>query len=316
MDKKIKISSTAYRVLLLLLRLNERECNVDDLNSIFCNDPNISRSFSREVILKYISTLRLAGYDISKPTALNNYCYKLIKAPVTIDLKIKELKTLALLYRYAKSLCQQKFITNYTSFCQKLQRYMSDESKAGFNKELERCENLKDEIFTCFENYRKQILKIEKSINDKQRVNLYYKLGNEESENCICLELHGLKYESSGVSLSGYNFITGQNVCINLDHIIDVRQLPAVARSQQILYPVIFKLKGRLAKTYRNYEGEKVIKIDEKIKETTVTAYTNDVDSLLKRLIRYGEYCEVLFPKSTRNSMINLIKNTIKNYQE
>ena len=56
MEKKLKISSTAYRVLLLLSKLNEDEYNVNDLNNIFLKNSYIARLFSKDVILKYIST--------------------------------------------------------------------------------------------------------------------------------------------------------------------------------------------------------------------------------------------------------------------
>ena len=80
--------------------------------------------------------------------------------------------------------------------------------------------------------------------------------------------------------------------------------------------PVVFKLRGRLAKVYRLYEREKFSEQDKKLKEVTVTSYSDDIDSLLMRILKYGENCEVLYPKQVRNKMANLIKLSLENYNK
>ena len=314
MEKKVKISASAYRVLLLLQKLNENDCDIEDFNKFFMEDPYVSRLFSKDVILKYINTLRIAGYDISKPSAASKHCYKLNNAPVEIEFSEAEIKTLALLKKYAQSMHQRRLVENYHSFLEKLKRYMSDEQK----KKLENCcKDMEKNItatFTKFDHCSDLIKKFEQYIAEKQRVEIKYRDSSKEAEEVALMELQCIKYEQNDVCIICYNIITNQVNSIKISQIIDVKQLPVISKISQVLCPVIFKIKGKLAEIYRPYEDERLTPPDAR-GHIAVTAYSNDVESLLKRLIRYEDNCEVLYPKIVREKMINLIKTTIDNYQ-
>ncbi|OGI03523.1 MAG: hypothetical protein A2Y25_11050 [Candidatus Melainabacteria bacterium GWF2_37_15] len=314
MEKKVKISASAYRVLLLLQKLNENDCDIEDINKFFLEDPYISRLFSKDVILKYINTLRTAGYDISKPCVASKHCYKLNNAPVEIEFSEAEIKTLALLKKYAQSLHQKRLLENYHSFLKKLKRYMPNEQK----EKLENCcndlEKNNTATFTKFDHYSNLIKKLEQYIAEKQRVEIKYRIPSEEAEKLALMELQCIKYEPNDVCIICYNIITNQVNSIKISQILDIKQLPVVSKISQILCPVIFKIKGKLAEVYRPYEDERLTPPDAK-GHIAVTAYSNDIESLLKRLLRYEANCEVLYPKMARDKMINLIKTTINNYQ-
>lgn len=315
MEKKIKISATAYRVLLLLLHLNDGQGKIDCLNNIFSADQYTSRYFSKEVILKYISTLRTAGYDISKPTAANNYNYELNKSPVLIELSNDQIKNLAVMLYYAESLHQNKIIDNYNSFLKKIKKFITSNQVHLLNKELKKqLENLEAGFFK-HAPYEELIKKIENFLAEKQRVSIKYKLPCHKNENNVVLELKNIKYDNKEVYVSGYNTITEQTHSIKLNHIVDIKQLPTKSQYNQILSPVTFKLKGKLAKIYRPYENEKIIPPDEKSNTITVTAYVDDKDMLIKRLLKYGENCEIIYPKHTQKDMSKIINQTLKNYK-
>jgi hypothetical protein len=127
MTKKSKISSTAYRVLILMNLLNRSEYDVDELNEIFSMDPYIARTLSREGILKYISTIRSTGYFVSKPCLANNYKYTLKKSPVKIKLLEDDINTIVVLENFVESLHQKRLIANYSKFVEKISRYLTEE---------------------------------------------------------------------------------------------------------------------------------------------------------------------------------------------
>ncbi len=313
MGKKLKISSTAYRVLLLLQKLNEKKLSIDELNYIFSEDPDIARFFSKDVILKYISTLRMAGYKIEKPAASDNYRYVLNKAPIQIEFSEEEIKALALLRNYAYGLQQNKYVKNYCSFIEKLKRYISNDQVTKLKEQFKLKQN--DEIINKFKKYSDLIKKIEQYISENQRVEIKYNSLEENAEKLVVTKLQRIKYEKNSVNIIYYDLIAGQTGSVNIEDIINIKQLPSISGKGQILCPVIFKLKGRLAKIYRPYEREKLGELDLKTNEITVTAYSEDVDALLQRLLKYGENCELLYPRQFRNKMMNLIKNTLENYQ-
>ena len=315
MEKKIKISATAYRVLLLLLHLNDGQGKVDNLNMIFSTDKYTSRYFSKEVILKYISTLRTANYDISKPTAANNYNYELNKSPVLIELSNEQIKNLAVMLYYAESLHQNKIIDNYNSFLKKIKKFIPVNQVQLLNKEIKKQgENLETGFFK-HAPYGELIKKIEKYLMEKQRVSVKYKRHGDCEKEQVVLELKNIKYDEQEIYIAGYNPINEQALSIKFSQIIEIKQLPTKSQYNQMLSPVTFELKGQLAKIYRLYEDEKITSVNEKSSTITVTAYVDDKEMLIKRLLKYGENCEVVYPKHAQNDMIKIINQTLKNYE-
>jgi len=315
MEKKIKISATAYRVLLLLLQLNEGHGNIEYLNHIFSTDKYTARYFSKEVILKYISTLRTAGYDISKPTVANNYNYELNKSPVFIELSNDQIKNLVVMLYYAESLHQNKIIDNYNSFLKKIKKFITANQVQILNKELKKQRENLEVGFFKHSHYEELIKKIENFKIEDQRLSIKYKLPCNKEEKQIILELKNIKYDKKEVYISGYNPITEQIHTIKLSQIVEIKQLPTKSQYNQILSPVTFELKGQLAKVYRPYENEKIASTTENPNKITVTANMDDKEVLIKRLLKYGENCKIIYPKHVQNEMIRIINQTLKNYE-
>lgn len=316
MSKKFKISSTAYRVLLLLFHLNKGQCTSDYLNNVFLEDPYISRYFSKDVILKYIITLRTAGYDIAKPTLSNGYNYELNKSPVLIEFNYKQIKNLAALYWYAQSLHQNKIIGNYNSFLKKIKKFLPDKQVSVLNREIKEQQEHLNSILSRYLPYKELINKIENFKEENQRVSVKYRTYVDDEEKQLVLELKNIKYEQKEIYITGYSPLTEQTHSIKIEQITEIKQLPKKSQYKQILSAVTFSLKGQLAKVYRPYENEKISPSSEKLNTITVTAYVDDQNILIKRLLKYGENCEILYPKPTKAKMIQIINKTLSNYEE
>ena len=315
MNRKLKVSSTAYRILLLLLYLNQSRYNIHQLNEIFSKNALVSRYFSRDVIIKYISTLRVAGYKISKPCLANNYTYELEKLPVSVNLNDKHIKTLAVMDTHIKSLHQSKFIKEYKSFLKKIQKLISDSQINMLIEELEQSEKNYHENIIRYEQFAELIKKIELLKEKNCRVSVVFIASDSPEEKQAVFELKSFKYDKNEVYLSGYNPIIGQSQLIKLSQIIELKQLPTKSHHNIVMTPVIFKLKGQLAKIYRPYENEKITESGKNINTISVTAYVEDYRILLNRLLKYGESCEVIYPKIARDTIIKTINKTLENYE-
>ena len=310
---KLKISSSAYRVLLLLKKLNEKDYSINELNNIFWEDPYVKRFFSTDVILKYINTLKMAGYDLSKCVSGVNSCYQLNNSQAKIVFSNNEIKILSLLKKFAESLHQKKHVKNYSSFLKKIKRHMIAEDLEKFKHFSQICEQENSSCFGKFDKYSQLISIIEQYIEDKQRVELKYQLPSENNAKIVPIDLQCIKYNQDEAFIVCYNLISNQTLSLNMCHILNIRQLPVISRINPVLCPVIFKVKDKLAKVYRPYEKEKLSDPDQN-GDITVTSLPDDIDALLKRLLRYGENCEILYPKLARDKMISLIKHTLANY--
>lgn len=312
--KTKKISSTAYRVLLLLKLLNENNLGIEELNTILSQDPNISRSFSNEVILKYLSTLRLAGYKISKPCIANNYTYNLIKAPIQMDLNEEELKALVSIDLFISNMHQQILQDAQHKIMENISRYLDDD-QINHLFQLKKAKKTTDSANTKFLEYAPLMSKFEQYCIDDQKVTIQYKHPLDENEIRITLEPKYLDYVSGDIYVCGYNPIIGERKLINIKYIIDIKQLPMKSSSNYILSPVIFKLKERLAKAYELHENEKISEIDSAAGSITITTYVDCKNMLMQRLLKYGELCEVIYPKAFREKMANELNNALKNYE-
>lgn len=315
MKKITKISSTAYRVLRLMILLNVKLYNIDELNNIFSADPNIARLFSKEVMLKYINTIKLAGYKIVKLKSSKNYYYSLIKAPVKIKLTSEHIKTLAFLENYVSGLYQSRLQTEFTSILNKLMRYSSDEQLKELNKERKIYSNNSSHQNLKYKKYEDLIKKIEQFCIEAQKVQIRYKLPYEINAMQVVLEPLSIKYNANDVWICGYNTIIGEKQLVHLEYIQDIKQLPIKSNGNCVLSPVIFKLKGRLAKGYRPYEGETITQEDKENDFIKILAYVDDKNQLVQRLLKYGDLCEILYPKSVRDKIMKSIKNTLNNYK-
>ena len=77
---------------------------------------------------------------------------------------------------------------------------------------------------------------------------------------------------------------------------------------------IIYKIQGRLAKSYNLKENERLIEVKED--GSLIIANNNEpYDKLLKRLIRYDYCCVIERPKFIKERMMEMINDTLKNYE-
>ena len=90
---------------------------------------------------------------------------------------------------------------------------------------------------------------------------------------------------------------------------------PSVASTIEMNTTVIYKLKNRLAKTYKLKEDETSEGFDKDGSQTIINKSGN-IDNLIPRLLRYSYDCEIISPKILREEMKRIINETINLYEE
>ncbi|MEW5820087.1 MAG: WYL domain-containing protein [Cyanobacteriota bacterium] len=310
--KNIKISTTAYRVLLILHLLNQDKCTLDMLIEALANDKYVTRAFSKETITKYFSTLRFTGFNIQKFNHEGDIYYQLEKSPFTIEFSEDELKALAYIQNNINYLYQPNLINNFNSAISKIERFIDEKSLKSFNSmKKESLKYIKDE----YSKFAKLIKLLEEYCIERQSILVTYS-PYEELIQKIIIEPEKIEYHNHKVYISGNNPKIQQKQCLQLDYILNIKQLPS--KSRQLIYDstVSFRLTGKLAKGYRLYEGEEIVDKDHSPSSITISASVADIDTLLHRLLRYGQYCEVLSPLVARKKMQDIINQLLVKYQE
>jgi predicted DNA-binding transcriptional regulator YafY len=96
---------------------------------------------------------------------------------------------------------------------------------------------------------------------------------------------------------------------------LSIARLPQMVNKVEMSSTVVYKLKNRLAKTYKLKENEYSDGFDEQ--GNLVVINKNETqDKLLQRLMRYSFNCEIISPKALRQEMIKRINQTISQYDD
>lgn len=300
-----KTCDTSVRVLETLKLLSRGGSSIQDIISHFEKiDPN-NRIYTNEVILKYINTLKVFGLRFTKEKDK----YVLLNHLNQFNFDENDLKVIYKLESFSKKIPEQKIKEEIDKFLQELEKRFDDNTRVlshNINKP-----NFIDLNFD-YEKYSDQIKEYEKYCLDKQRLKITYKQGNKLAKP-IMAEPNEIRYGGKEIYLSVYNPATAEIHDINFNSILTIEQLPIKSNQRNMFSSVTFELKDRLAKNYKLHENEKLLQIkpDGNI---IILNQKEDRVLLLKRLMRYGENCEVLSPKSLREEMKELIKTTLSNY--
>lgn len=300
-----KTCDTSIRVLETLKVLYKGSASIQDIIHHFEKfDPN-NRIYTNEVILKYINTLKVFGFRFIKEKDK----YVLLNLPSQFDFNEKDLRSMYLIEEFSEFLPEERLKAELDKFLQELEKRFSDNTRLlSHSITKPNFSNLEID----YSKYSEKIKEYEQYCIDGQRLKITYRNQNRV-ETSIMVEPNEIKYRGNEVYLSVYNSISAQIQDINFNSIFKIEQLPLKSNPKSMLSSVTFQLKDRLAKNYKLHEGEKLLQIknDDSI---IILNQKEDRILLLKRLMRYGENCEVISPKTLREDMKQMIKETLSNY--
>lgn len=299
-----KTGDACIRVLETLKVLYKDNASIQDIINHFEKIDPKNRTYTNEVILKYINTLKVFGFRFIKAKDK----YVLLNFPNQFNFDNEELKALYLIENSAKLLPEERLKEEINKFLHELEKRFSDNTRLLSHKMTKPDFRFKFD----YGKYLNQIKEYEKYCSDRQRIKIIYK-NKYGIQTSVMVEPNDIKYIENDVFLSVYNPISAQIQDINFNSIIKIEQLPLRSNPKSMFSSVTFQLKDNLAKSYKLKEGEKLLQINSD-GSTVILNQQEDQTLLLKRLMRYGENCEVISPKSLREEMRQLIKETLKNY--
>jgi len=300
-----KTGDTCVRVLETLKILYKSSVSIQDIiNHLEKINPN-NKAYTNEVILKYINTLKVFGFRFLK----DKDKYELLNFPNQLNFDKNDLKAIYLIEKFSDLLPEERIKKEINKFLKELEKRFSDNTRLlSHNITKPDFINFKFE----YSKYLSQIKEYEKYCIDAQRLKITYK-NKTDIETSAMVEPNEIKYIENEVYLSVYNPISAQIQDINFNSIIKVEQLPLKSNPKNMFSSVTFELKDTLAKVYKLREWEKLLQINPN-GGIVILNQQEDKILLLKRLMRYGENCEVISPKSLREEMKQLITSTLKNY--
>lgn len=291
-----KINNAGYRLLELLKELIKRPLSMDELLTIA--EDTSDNSYRKELINKYLNTLKLLNIPVIKQKDK----YYIQRGVDNIDFNENDLSLLKLIENSITQIQSPELKQNLTEALQIIEKNFSTNTD-----NLIQTKGIKPFI-PNFELalYDENIKKFEKFCKDKLKLSVKYK--NETTGQIEQYNLAPVKivYKNNSAALIGYYYGTNSYKELLLKNIVEAKQTPQVS-TINLSGSVTFKLKDRLAFSYKLKEGETII--EQGMDYIIVSNNLEDKDLILNRLIRYYNNCEILYPKAMKEKMLNLIEN-------
>lgn len=271
------------------------------------SDGNYDGTSNTHVTLnKYLNALTIFGIKVKK----KNNKYRMLSSLYKIKFTLEDLKSIALLKEAAEYMPDGKNKENLEKLISSIEiRY--DEGAQSLAEIEDNTKNLHLDFAQA--EMIEQIQKCEKYCQDNQKLEIIFTNDKGEEINLLCSPLEQI-YQKRKVGLK----VLGNNGTriyeIPFENIISVKQLPLSASTQSIPTTVVYKIKNRLAQNYKIRDWERCEKIEYDGSHIIVNK-NEDLDQLLKRLMRYGRECKIISPKFLKEEMIERINETLSNYQ-
>lgn len=291
-----KINNAGYRLIELLKELMKKPLDVYELLTIV--EDTSDNSYRKELINKYLNTLKLLNIPVVKQKDK----YYIQRGIDNIDFNENDLSVLKLIENALPQIQSPEIKQNLEEALQIIEQNFSQNTD-----NLIQTKEIKPFI-TNFKLalYDENIKKFEKFCKDKLKLSLKYK--NETTGQIEQYNLAPVKiiYKNSNAYLIGYYYGTNSYKELLLKNIIEAHQMPQVS-TINLSGSVTFKLKNRLAYSYKLKEGETII--EHGMDYIIVSNNLEDKDLILRRLIRYYDNCEILYPKAMKENMLQLIED-------
>jgi len=255
------------------------------------------------VINKYINALKVFGVKIRK----EKHKYKLESSLYSVEYSASDIKALSLIVGASKNLPDANIAGNIEKLKANLFLRMCNSNKNTFN-----FLRTKKDFSFFYTDLKDQIEQCKNYCNDNVILDITYLKRNKDIHSkCKPKEV---TYDVKTAYLNAYDTVKKENIEIALPNILSIKILPNRSSGYESTTTVVYKLKGRLAKTYKLKDGEKLQ--DKKDGEIIISNSGEPLDKLFSRLMRYTDLCEIITPKFIRNDMVNLINETLKLYED
>ncbi|MBR6722638.1 hypothetical protein IKL64_04205 [bacterium] len=307
MKNNKKLNEGCLKIFQLLKLLYEDKADYDNVVEIFKDKIEEQTTNNIQVNLnKYINTLKIFGIKIKK----EKQKYKLLSSLYSMKFSIEDLKSISILVSSLQKFPEVELTEDIKEFVSSLELRMDNEDKNILN-----CLNkiFGEDFSFYYADVREQIEQCEQVCKENFVINLTYRKKNKDIT-CKCSPKEVL-YDSKTAYLKVYDSVIKRNLEIPITSILSITKLPQIANPIEMNTTVVYKLKNRLAKTYKVKENEYTDGRDEY--GNLIVINKNEVaENLIRRLLRYSYDCEVISPKHFRDEMQRAINEIINQYEE
>ena len=306
MKNNKKLNEGCLKIFQLLELLYEDKADYDSVISIFKDEFADQSTNNIQVILnKNMNALKVFGIKVIK----ENNKYKMLSSLYSMPFTLDDLKAISIITSSIKEFPDEEIDKNILSFINNIQFRMGNEDKNTLNN---LSQNRNYDFSFYYSNIKDQVEQCRKICKEGFIINVFY-ISKGQEISCKCTPQEVL-YDTKNAYLKVYDTISRQNLEIPITNILSIAKLPQIAKKVEMTTTVVYKLKNRLAQTYKLKETETSEGLNAN-GELIVINKGEPFDKLLQRLMRYSYNCEIVSPKNLREEMIKLINETLNNYK-
>ncbi len=306
MKNNKKLNEGCLKIFQLLELLYEDKADYDSVISIFKDEFADQSTNNIQVILnKNMNALKVFGIKVIK----ENNKYKMLSSLYSMPFTLDDLKAISIITNSIKEFPDEEIDKNILSFINNIQFRMGNEDKNTLNN---LSQNRNYDFSFYYSNIKDQVEQCRKICKEGFIINVFY-ISKGQEISCKCTPQEVL-YDTKNAYLKVYDTISRQNLEIPITNILSIAKLPQIAKKVEMTTTVVYKLKNRLAQTYKLKETETSEGLNAN-GELIVINKGEPFDKLLQRLMRYSYNCEIVSPKNLREEMIKLINKTLNNYK-
>lgn len=250
-----------------------------------------------KTVSKYMATLRGLGFEIkSKKCNL----FEIYKTPFKTKINQNESLGLSVLFSSANQFFKEA--EDYAILKYKFLNLFEFQKDFDFEQNEFKDLNL---------NFSKKTSDIVKSLSNFIYPNPSFLKIETENKNLLIIPRE-IKFKKNGIFLNYLDKETEEFKTINVNLIKKIKKSSSIKEKPfKPLNETVFKITGPLRKNYILREGEIA---NYKNEEVLITNFYEPKEELFKRLIKYGKYCEIIYPESDRIKIASKIKSLIKHY--
>lgn len=302
-----KYNDACIKIFEFLKMLHNEDAEFKKVIELFSTGEYDGSSNTHVTLNKYLNALKIFGIKVKK---INNE-YKILNSIQQLKLDKEDIKSLEIIKNAGNMILTGKNKKYFDKFVNMIEIRV-DSSLNTLDKNLKQSSNTQNRQ-PFYTDLAKQIQLYEQYCQENKKLEITYINNKNEHINLICspVEIIYLK-RNICFKVLGNN---GNRVYeIPIDSITNIKQLTALASSPSIPVTIVYKIKNRLALNYKIRDWERVETILNDGSKIIINK-DEDLDFLIKRLMRYGKDCEIISPKFFKEEMIKVINSTLANYE-
>lgn len=301
-----KYNEACLKIFDMLKLLSRGSAPYENIISLFENDDLNSGSAAHVILNKYLNTLKIFGINVYKSKNI----YYLQNSFFSINLSKNEIAILQKLKDSSLQLTNQKQKEQFNNLIKEIEMRLTSSSRELLNHQQN---NSLEDTNNYFIKYKTLIEECEQHCQENRKLEISFSVGSKTHK--VLCSAKELTFSNGKAYLEVFNHINRQHFEILIDTIVDIKQLPTISNINTIIpTTVVFQIKDPLAKAYKLKECETC---DGKFSEDgwlTIINHGEDIDILIKRLLRYNSCCRIVSPKNVKERMISIIDETLANY--